>query len=128
MQISRVMAGALGSYTLLGMGIGGVIAGWLADRWSRRNMIAIYFFGTGIVHEVDDVRVSNPASNQELLDELGKRFTGYKYDFKKLVKDICTSRHTSVFPDIFLLRRRYFFSLLSSTVAVSPIFRGAKTM
>src|SRR6266566_8002465 len=23
-------------------------AGWLADNWSRRNMIAIYFFGTGI--------------------------------------------------------------------------------
>ena len=38
------------------------------------------------------VRVSNPAGNQELLDELGKRFTAYRYDFKKLVKDICTSR------------------------------------
>src|ERR1041385_6269842 len=23
-------------------------AGWLADNWSRRNMIAIYFFGTGV--------------------------------------------------------------------------------
>src|SRR5436305_10062115 len=23
-------------------------AGWLADNWSRRNMIALYFFGTGI--------------------------------------------------------------------------------
>ncbi len=23
-------------------------SGWLADNWSRRNMIAIYFFGTGI--------------------------------------------------------------------------------
>src|SRR5581483_3157416 len=22
--------------------------GWLADRWSRRNMIAIYFLGTGV--------------------------------------------------------------------------------
>src|ERR1700716_516122 len=22
--------------------------GWLADRWSRRNMIAVYFFGTGL--------------------------------------------------------------------------------
>src|SRR5207302_10672387 len=30
--------------------------------------------------------------NPELLQELGKRFTGYKYDFKKLVRDICTSR------------------------------------
>jgi len=41
---------------------------------------------------VDDVRVSNPASNPELLAELGRRFTDYKYDFKKLVKDICMSR------------------------------------
>jgi len=23
-------------------------AGWLADKWSRRNMIAVYYFGTGI--------------------------------------------------------------------------------
>ena len=38
------------------------------------------------------MRISNPASNQELLDELGKRFTAYKYDFKKLVRDICTSQ------------------------------------
>ena len=50
------------------------------------------FFGIGIINEVDDVRVSNPASNPELLHELGKRFTDYKYDFKKLVRDICLSR------------------------------------
>ena len=30
--------------------------------------------------------------NPELLDELAKRFTDYNYDFKKLVRDICTSR------------------------------------
>ena len=41
---------------------------------------------------MDDVRISNPAVNPELLDELGKQFTDYKYDFKKLVRDICTSR------------------------------------
>src|SRR5678815_4640310 len=50
------------------------------------------FFGQGIVNEVDDIRISNPASNQELLDTLGKKFTEYKYDFKKLVRDICTSQ------------------------------------
>ena len=48
--------------------------------------------GAGIIEPVDDVRVSNPAVNPELLDELGKRFTEYKYDFKKLVRDICNSR------------------------------------
>ena len=45
-----------------------------------------------LIDEVDDVRVSNPPANGELLNELGRRFTGYKYDFKRLVRDICTSR------------------------------------
>ena len=35
LQISSVMAGALSTYTLLGMGIGGILAGWLSDRIGR---------------------------------------------------------------------------------------------
>jgi hypothetical protein len=75
-----------------------VLADWLASpenpyfAKNLSNVVWNHFFGMGIVNEVDDVRISNPASNQELLDELGKRFTAYNYDFKKLVKDICTSR------------------------------------
>ena len=42
--------------------------------------------------QVDDFRVSNPASNPELLAELGKRFTDTKYNLKALVRDICNSR------------------------------------
>src|SRR3712207_7764000 len=41
---------------------------------------------------VNDVRISNPASNPELLETLGRKFTEYDYDFKRLVRDICTSR------------------------------------
>src|SRR5258705_13999355 len=48
--------------------------------------------GKGIIDPVDDVGISNPASNPELLDALGAKFTGYKYDFKRLVRDICSSR------------------------------------
>jgi hypothetical protein len=75
-----------------------VLAAWLASpenpyfAKNLGNVVWNHFFGQGIINEVDDVRISNPASNQELLDELGKRFTGYKYDFKKLVRDICTSQ------------------------------------
>jgi hypothetical protein len=75
-----------------------VLAAWLASpenpyfATNLANIVWAQFFGRGIIHEVDDVRVSNPASNPELLAELGKRFTAYKYDFKKLVKDICMSR------------------------------------
>jgi hypothetical protein len=75
-----------------------VLAKWLASpenpyfATNLANIVWAHFFGMGIINEVDDVRVSNPASNPELLAELGKKFTEYKYDFKKLVRDICTSR------------------------------------
>jgi hypothetical protein len=75
-----------------------VLAAWLASpenpyfATNLANIVWGHFFGRGIIHEVDDVRVSNPPSNGELLGELGKKFTEYKYDFKKLVRDICTSR------------------------------------
>jgi hypothetical protein len=75
-----------------------VLAKWLASpdnpyfATNLANIVWSHFFGMGIIEPVDDVRVSNPASNPELLQELGKKFTEYKYDFKKLVRDICTSR------------------------------------
>jgi hypothetical protein len=76
-----------------------VLGDWLASpenpyfATNLANIVWAHFFGRGIIHEVDDVRVSNPASNPELLAALGKKFTEYHYDFKKLVRDICTS-HT----------------------------------
>jgi hypothetical protein len=75
-----------------------VLANWLASpenpyfAKNLANIVWAHFFGQGIINEVDDVRISNPASNAELIEELGKKFSGYKYDFKKLVRDICTSR------------------------------------
>lgn len=75
-----------------------VLAEWLASpenpyfAKNLANIVWAHFFGKGIIHEVDDVRVSNPAVNPELLDALGERFTEYNYDFRKLVRDICTSR------------------------------------
>ena len=55
------------------------------------NRIWAHFFGIGIVEPVDDIRVSNPPSNPELFDELGRRLVEYDYDFKQLVRDICNS-------------------------------------
>lgn len=55
------------------------------------NRVWAHFFGRGIVEPVDDIRVSNPASNPELLQALGKKLVEYKYDFKQLVRDICNS-------------------------------------
>ena len=75
-----------------------VLADWLAspdNPFFARNLANIvwsHFFGQGIIEPVDDVRISNPPSNPELLDQLASRFTGYQYDFRKLVRDVCTSR------------------------------------
>jgi hypothetical protein len=56
------------------------------------NIVWAHFFGRGIVDQVDDVRVSNPPVNGPLLDALAKHFIEYKFDFKRVVRDICTSR------------------------------------
>ena len=75
-----------------------VLAKWLASAenpWFATNLANIvwaHFLGRGIIDQVDDVRISNPAVNRPLLDELGKRFTSYNYDFRQLVRDICNSR------------------------------------
>jgi len=74
------------------------MAEWLTkpgNPWFANNVANVmwsHFFGIGIVDPVDDVRISNPATNPELLEALGKKFTEYNFDMKKLVRDICTSR------------------------------------
>ncbi len=75
-----------------------VLAKWLAsprNPWfatSFANRVWAHFTGVGIVEPVDDFRVSNPASNPELLEALGQHFTATKYNLKALVRDICNSR------------------------------------
>lgn len=50
-----------------------------------------HFFGRGIVDPEDDLRVTNPPSNPELLDELAKHFIEHKFNLKDLVRTICKS-------------------------------------
>ena len=74
------------------------LARWLASpdnpAFARHmaNLVWAHFFGRGIVDPVDDVRISNPPSNPALLDALAQRLTAAHYDFRQLVRDICTSR------------------------------------
>jgi hypothetical protein len=74
-----------------------VMAEWLAsprNPYFARNIANIvwaHFLGVGVVDPVDDVRVSNPPSNTELMDELAAHLTEYKYDVRKLVRDITAS-------------------------------------
>jgi hypothetical protein len=75
-----------------------VLAEWIVSNdnpYFARNLANIvwaHFFGRGIVDQVDDVRVSNPPVNGPLLEALAKHFVEYKFDFKRVVRDICTSR------------------------------------
>ncbi len=82
-----------------------VLAGWMTasdNELFRRNLanrIWANFFGRGIIHPIDDVRVSNPASNEALLEKLGKKLAvDYKFDPKKLMRDICLSRTYQLSP------------------------------
>jgi hypothetical protein len=74
------------------------LADWLLapeNPYFARNLANhawAHFFGRGIVDPIDDVRVTNPPSNPELLDQLAARLTDYGYDFRRLVRDICLSR------------------------------------
>ncbi len=56
------------------------------------NRYWAHFFGKGIVDPVDDMRVTNPPSNPELLDALAKELVDHKYSLKHLIKVICKSR------------------------------------
>jgi len=76
-----------------------VLASWLTKpdnalfRENIANRIWAHFFGKGIVEPIDDIRISNPPSNKQLMTELGRRLgEEYGYDQKKLVRDICLSR------------------------------------
>ncbi|MAG17306.1 MAG: cell surface protein [Phycisphaerae bacterium] len=82
---------------LQGRGRRKAVADWLTasdNPYFSRNLVNImwaHFFGRGIIEPVDDVRVSNPASNPQLLDALATRFVEYDYDLRTLVRDLCTS-------------------------------------
>jgi len=57
----------------------------LANRYWK------HFMGRGLVEPEDDLRVTNPPTNPELLDALARHFTESKYDLKKLIRVICAS-------------------------------------
>lgn len=55
------------------------------------NRIWANYFGVGLVESVDDLRVTNPASNEELLSAAAKFLAENKYDLKKLMGAILQS-------------------------------------
>jgi Protein of unknown function (DUF1553)/Protein of unknown function (DUF1549) len=74
-----------------------VLADWVASPKNPffprhiANLVWAQYMGRGIVEPVDDVRISNPPSNPELLDDLAGKLIEYKYDLRRIIRDICNS-------------------------------------
>jgi hypothetical protein len=74
------------------------LAEWITDPknpYFAKALVNRYwkhFLGRGLVDPEDDLRATNPATNPELLDALASRFTASKFDMKKMIRTICTSK------------------------------------
>ncbi|MCA9116400.1 MAG: DUF1549 domain-containing protein [Planctomycetaceae bacterium] len=55
------------------------------------NRMWAHFFGRGLVDPLDDMRTTNPAANEPLLDELSQWFISNGYRIRPLVELICSS-------------------------------------
>ncbi len=75
-----------------------LLADWMTspdNPWFARNLVNrvwAHFLGRGIVEPVDDVRLTNPPTNPELLDALARNFIESRFDFKQLIRTITASR------------------------------------
>jgi hypothetical protein len=73
------------------------LARWLTSKEnpyfakSLTNRYWSYLTGRGIIDPVDDIRLSNPASNPELLDALTADFIAHGFDRKHLLRTIARS-------------------------------------
>lgn len=73
------------------------LADWMADPKNPffapaiANRYWAHFFSRGIVEPIDDMRVTNPPTNPELLSALAADFVAHKFDLKHLVRTICNS-------------------------------------
>ncbi len=76
----------------------GALVDWMVEAnnpffaRSLANRYWKHFFGRGLVEPEDDMRVTNPASNPELLTSLADHFVASKFDLKELSRFICQSK------------------------------------
>jgi hypothetical protein len=74
------------------------LADWMASPTNPyfaravANRYWAHFFGRGIVDPLDDMRVTNPPSNPELLDALAKELIDNRFSLRHLIKVIVGSR------------------------------------
>jgi hypothetical protein len=75
-----------------------LLADWMTDARNPFFAKAVvnrywaHFFSRGLVDPVDDMRVTNPPSDPELLDALARDLVEHRYSLKHLIQTICKSR------------------------------------
>lgn len=75
-----------------------VLADWLVSpsnpyfARSITNRVWANFFGTGLVEAVDDLRMTNPASNEKLLSAAAKHLAANHFNLKSLMQAILQSQ------------------------------------
>lgn len=73
------------------------LVGWMTqptNPFFARSLVNRYwkhFMGVGLVEPEDDLRVTNPPTNAQLLDGLAEHFIDSGFDLKNLIRTICTS-------------------------------------
>jgi hypothetical protein len=74
------------------------LAQWLASpsnpffARAAANRLWAHLMGRGLVEPIDDMRETNPATNEQLLAELAREFTAHRFDLRHLLRTIATSR------------------------------------
>jgi len=74
------------------------LAAWVAEpdnpfmARALANRFWAYLMGRGLVEPVDDIRDTNPATNEPLLAALAEDFIAHRYDIRHLIRTIVTSR------------------------------------
>ena len=74
------------------------LVNWMTDPANEQfsgamiNRLWKHFLGVGLVEPVDDLRATNPPSNQALWDLLNREFVASDYDLKHIMRLIMNSR------------------------------------
>lgn len=110
------------------------LAAWMVagdNPFFARSLVNRYwkhFFSVGLVEPEDDMRVTNPATNPQLLDALATSFVDSGYDLKQLIRTICqsTTYQLSAVPNEFNAEdrqsySRFFAKRLPAEVALDAI-------
>ena len=74
------------------------LADWMVSKenpWFARmivNRLWAHYFGRGLVEPIDDLRATNPATNEPLMNALASHLTEHDYDIRQLTFTMLSSR------------------------------------